>query len=428
MEIIFFARHVITLLVDLINANKKRSISMKLTSVMKAFRLSVPLILAMMIFPSGALADTTRFVSSFSTVAAGDSQELQNTYMSEMDGSNSPYNKLNGIHLTPEQFVAVRSRDSMYQAKAIIGVWSKLIQSDGQPVPNLADAVNNLGLQVIDGYRDKILALYIYDEPTYANISKSTLQLIISKLNFRFPGIPTYVVYYRNCYVDQSCSSSLPMSERDIPDNVDWVGFDIYNSSGDPNFVTNTVTPLVTQLRTHLDQLGMKKGIVIVAQGFQSGTTAPSVSSDNALAQQMKNYFALLESANGCIQSCGLQRVIGIDSYFWGKDSTGQLIAFGSHWLPNTQRALFDVAGPIINRSVTGNRYYVPESNFDGQFAVVTNGYPVYYYKYSANSYYCRYASEQEYLNDKSALGLANRVTPIYPTIESLFDNGPCHP
>ncbi|WP_176039610.1 hypothetical protein [Burkholderia stabilis] len=397
-------------------------------SFMKSFKLSALLTFAIAVCPYNASAGTARFVSSFSTVTASDSQNLQNTYMSEMDGSNSAYNKLNGIHLTPEQFIAVRSRDSMYQTKAIIRVWSRLIGNGGAPVADLDGAINTLGQQVIDGYRDKILALYVFDEPTVANVSRSSLELVISKLNARFPGIPTYVVYNSNCYVNSSCTSSLSMSERDIPGNVDWVGFDVYNWNNDPSFVTNTVSPYLTQLRSHLDQLGMKKAIVIVAQGFQPGSAAPSVNSDNSLAQQMKNYFSLLESANSCTQSCNLQRVIGIDSYFWGVDYSAQPNAYGSHWLPVTQRALFDVAGPIINASVSGNHYYVPEPNFNGQFAVIVNGSPKYYYKYSSNLYYCRYANEQEYLSDKSALGLANTITPVYPTIETLFDNGPCHP
>ncbi|VWB21902.1 hypothetical protein BLA14095_00741 [Burkholderia lata] len=397
---------------------------MNLSSFVKCFKLSALLASVIAICPCAASAGTARFVSSFSTVTASDSQNLQNTYMSEMDGSNSAYNKLNGVHVTPEQFVSVRGRDSMYQTKAIISVWSRLIGNGGAPVSDLDGAINTLGQQVIDGYRDKILALYIYDEPTVANVSKNSLELIISKLNARFSGIPTYVVYNSNCYVNSSCSSSLSMSERDIPGNVDWVGFDVYNWNNDPSFVTNTISPYLTQLRSHLDQLGMKKAIVIVAQGFQPGSSTPSASSDNTLAQQMKNYFSLLESANSCTQSCGLQRVIGIDSYFWGVDANAQ----GSHWLPNTQRAMFDVAGPIINASVSGNNYYTPEPNFNGQFAVITNGMPRYYYKYVSNLYYCAYASEQEYLNDKSALGLANVITPIYPTIETLFNNGPCHP
>ncbi|MCA7990092.1 hypothetical protein LGM63_05525 [Burkholderia cepacia] len=397
---------------------------MRISSFVKRIKLSALLVSAVAILPCAASAGTARFVSSFSTVNATDSQNLQSTYMSEMDGSNSAYNKLNGVHLTPEQFVSVRGRDSMYQTKAIISVWSRLIGNGGAPVSDLDGAINTLGQQVIDGYRDKILALYIYDEPTVANVSKSSLELIISKLNNRFPGIPTYVVYNSNCYVNSSCSSSLPMAERDIPGNVDWVGFDVYNWNNDPSFVTNTVSPYLTQLRSHLDQLGMKKAIVIVAQGFQPGSSAPSSASDAALAQQMKSYFSLLESANGCSQLCGLQRVIGIDSYFWGSDTN----AWGSHWLPVTQRALFDVAGPIINASVSGNNYYIPEPNFNGQFAIITNGVPKYYYKYVSNLYYCSYASEQEYLNDKSALGLANVITPIYPTTESLFYNGACHP
>ncbi|WP_334052141.1 hypothetical protein [Burkholderia cepacia] len=397
---------------------------MKISSFVKRIKLSALLVSVVAILPCAASAGTARFVSSFSTVNATDSQNLQSTYMSEMDGSNSAYNKLNGVHLTPEQFVSVRGRDSMYQTKAIISVWSRLIGNGGAPVSDLDGAINTLGQQVIDGYRDKILALYIYDEPTVANVSKSSLELIISKLNNRFPGIPTYVVYNSNCYVNSSCSSSLPMSERDIPGNVDWVGFDVYNWNNDPSFVTNTVSPYLTQLRSHLDQLGMKKAIVIVAQGFQPGSSAPSSASDTALAQQMKSYFSLLESANGCTQSCGLQRVIGIDSYFWGSDTN----AWGSHWLPVTQRALFDVAGPIINASVSGNNYYIPEPNFNGQFAIITNGVPKYYYKYVSNLYYCSYASEQEYLNDKSALGLANVITPIYPATQSLFYNGACHP
>ncbi|MDN7488524.1 hypothetical protein QZM35_12520 [Burkholderia sp. AU45274] len=397
---------------------------MNLSSFAACFKLSALLAAVIAISPCVATAGTARFVSSFSTVTASDSQNLQSTYMSEMDGSNSAYNKLNGVHLTPEQFISVRGRDSMYQTKAIISVWSRLIGNGGTPVSDLDGAINTLGQQVIDGYRDKILALYIYDEPTAANVSKTSLELIISKLNVRFPGIPTYVVYAADCYVNSTCSSSLERSERDIPVNVDWVGFDVYNSKNDPSFVTNTVSPYLTTLRSHLDQLGMKKAIVVVAQGFQPGSSAPSSASDAALAQQMKSYFSLLESANGCTQSCGLQRVIGIDSYFWGSDSN----AWGSHWLPVTQRALFDVAGPIINASVSGNNYYIPESNFNGQFAVITNGAPKYYYKYVSNLYYCSYASEQEYLNDKPALGLANVATPIYPTTESLFYNGACHP
>ncbi|WP_230980643.1 hypothetical protein, partial [Burkholderia cepacia] len=100
---------------------------MRISSFVKRIKLSALLVSVVAILPCAASAGTARFVSSFSTVNATDSQNLQSTYMSEMDGSNSAYNKLNGVHLTPEQFVSVRGRDSMYQTKAIISVWSRLI-------------------------------------------------------------------------------------------------------------------------------------------------------------------------------------------------------------------------------------------------------------------------------------------------------------
>jgi hypothetical protein len=361
-------------------------------------------------------ADTLRFIATHTSPTIN-SNSLTSSYLLEIDGTYSPYDRLSAVHMDLVQFKSLRNSQTI--TKAILNIWNVIFTSNGSIVPNLDTRLNELGKEYIDGYRNKILAFYVFDEPTNNGITKKQLELVISQLNARFPNIPSYITYSQNCFdpdpaLTNKCSNMDPIN-RGIPSNLDWVGFDWYltnNPFQDEEFFYSQIKSTLNRLKALTN-----KPIVLTPDAMDAGLGHFSPAwRDEYLTQRFHRYLMLANSDS---------QVIGLDSYTWGEYQENMSTTYGTRWYPALKRALFNAAGPIINRSVVGNNVYVPDIGFDGQFIVWANGEQKFYYKNRTNMYFCAYRNRTEYLQHKSLLGITGE-TPVFTHLEGLFDNKMC--
>lgn len=200
------------------------------------------------------------------------------------------------------------------------GVKAKL-RSDAQERWNVFVETNRDWLN-----EGKVAGFYIADEPVWNGISEKDFTQAVAIVKESFPSIPTVSI------------EAYPVIDRImVPETLDWVGFDYYDSTdplNDPVYQDYLDTVLAA--RTRDDQR-----VVIVAstQWLPYYKTAEDISSDD-MADVIQSYFDLAVS---------LPESIALIGYLWpgGLDDADQL---GARELPeNVQVLLQEIGDEIIN-------------------------------------------------------------------------------
>ena len=109
---------------------------------------------------------------------------------------------------------------------------------------------------------DKVLALYIVDEPYLEwSLTRSTLEGLITKVRMIIPNRPTYMIFAQHCFdpmansVNGNCNANVKPEHRGVPANLDWVGFDWYsNISTADSKCTRYDLPAYSHVKTDASQ------------------------------------------------------------------------------------------------------------------------------------------------------------------------------
>jgi len=242
-----------------------------------------------------------QFVSTY--LQPGTAQPSFN-YMPEL------LNHVSAAHMGPQYFGQVRS--TLQGRQAIIDVADEFFdfkKNVGALFPDYQQRAEALSDKYFKGYEQNILAFYIADEPTGYGITRDSLELVIKELKTRFPHIPTYIVYYADCFdnsptMDAKCGLN---GQRGLPADLDWVGFDWYLEGAPANDTANFKKQIIDTTK-RLEALTSKR-IVVVPDGTDEFLTHYSAKDRETIMTQRLQLSLDFADAD--------KQVIGIDNYAW---------------------------------------------------------------------------------------------------------------
>lgn len=256
-----------------------------------------------------------------------------------------------------------------------------------------------MGTRMIDGssLMDKILALYIVDEPYLEwSLTRNALEGLISTVRRIIPNRPTYIIFAQHCFdplantTNGNCNSDVNPEHRGIPYNLDWVGFDWYSNVSEPGSkCTRYDLPTYSRVKTDTSQASFDCRIAQGVKRLKDLAWQPIVLltesrndwiwSETDLIREIDRYISLARSE---------PQIIAVDLFQWMHNDGGLWSVLGFPQLK--QKALRE--GRFLLCSQFG---YCPDGGLvvpTGFFKSSLDGY------YSYESGYCRIATQASFV------------------------------
>eukprot|EP01121_Diplochlamys_sp_Union-15-3_P013503 TRINITY_DN4195_c0_g1_i1.p1 TRINITY_DN4195_c0_g1~~TRINITY_DN4195_c0_g1_i1.p1 ORF type:complete len:438 (-),score=45.41 TRINITY_DN4195_c0_g1_i1:7-1320(-) len=242
--------------------------------------------------------------------------QFTSTYWAESDALGHYWSQLKGAlsagHISPTTSFSVLDES---EVAAIIDIQWFLFTSSCSLLPDVDSRLSTFNSTIYSYIRQgKIAAFYVYDEPYVAGCLISVIEAAISLLNKYFPNIPTYITFARHCfdpsYQDPACRT--PTSQRGIPKNLDWIGFDWYM---DPS--TSCGTYIFEQFQCRIAD-GVQK-IANLAPSKKAILIPDALSlfyHESVLIEIIHLYFYFAHETSA-------KNVYGMDFFLWADNSNG---------------------------------------------------------------------------------------------------------
>lgn len=144
------------------------------------------------------------------------------------------YTNLN--HVFPSRGQAMIDSAIANHSYMLVDVMWQLFVKSGDNYVLKSDWQNQVNALVSQfaGYEEYIGAISPLDEPYIKGVSQQELELAIAALKDAFPGIPIYVNF--------AYTQVFGLTSETLPAGVDWIGFDLYESNGEPVTISDIQT------------------------------------------------------------------------------------------------------------------------------------------------------------------------------------------